>query len=103
MSAQLTFSSFAIAGGTGTLGTYIARALIEHGAQVVILSRDGARPTMLDGAQYRVVDYDDEKTLVSALRDVEVVVSALAASAVSVQPPLATAAKKAGVKLFVPA
>ena len=49
------------------------------------------------------VDYSSPESLAQALKGVDVVVSTVAGLALSVQAPLAEAAKAAGVKLFVPA
>ncbi|KAH7099996.1 NAD(P)-binding protein [Auriculariales sp. MPI-PUGE-AT-0066] len=101
MSTQLTFTSFAVAGGTGGLGALVVKKLLAQGANVVVLGRTVSE--VPDGATNRVVDYSDETSLVKALAGVEVVISALASAAAGLQPALATAAKQAGVRLFVPA
>jgi uncharacterized protein YbjT (DUF2867 family) len=54
------------------------------------------------GAIIAEVDYEKPATLVKALEGVDVVISTLAVSGFNAQVPLAEAAKKAGVQLFVP-
>lgn len=48
------------------------------------------------------VDYTSESNIQSVLEGVDVVISALSGGGIAVQPSIAKAAKKAGVKLFVP-
>jgi len=99
--SQLTFASFAVAGGAGGLGSLITKELLAQGAKVVVLSRS-ASTAVPEGAIVRAVDYTDKDSLVNALSGVEVVVSALNAGGFPSQPALADAAKAAGAKLFVP-
>lgn len=75
--------------------------LASSGASVTILSRstDTKAPA---GAKVVSVDYASESSLVSAVSNVEVVISTLSGGGFAVQPALAQASKKAGVKLFVP-
>jgi uncharacterized protein YbjT (DUF2867 family) len=55
------------------------------------------------GATIVAVDYDSPSSLAEALKGVEVVVSALGGAGLRAsQTPLANAAKKAGVQLFIP-
>ena len=95
-----TYSSFAIAGGSGTIGSLITKELISNGAHVVVLSRSNI--TAPAGTILRVVDYANEDSLSAALDGVQVVISALPGVALQFQPALANAAKRAGVSLFVP-
>ncbi|KAH7100490.1 NAD(P)-binding protein [Auriculariales sp. MPI-PUGE-AT-0066] len=97
----LTFSKFAVAGGAGRLGKFIAKGLLAHGAEVTVLSRS-ASTVVPDGATVCVVDYGNAGSLKAALIGIEVVVSCLAGGGFGVQAALADAAKAAGVKLFVP-
>ena len=101
-STALTFSKFAVAGGAGSLGAYITSALIKQGASVVVLSRKPVDAP--EGASVAVVDYADAAELERVFRETgtEVVVSTLSGAGIFSQPGLADAAKKAGVKHFVP-
>ncbi|KAH7096415.1 NAD(P)-binding protein [Auriculariales sp. MPI-PUGE-AT-0066] len=99
--SQLTHRTFAVAGGAGGLGSFIAKALLAQGAHVLVLTR--SQDTVVpSGATAKVVDYTDPASLSAALKEVEVVVSALSRDGIAQQPALADAAKAAGVKLFVP-
>lgn len=94
-------TSFAVAGGTGGLGSFIVQALVAKGNAVVVLSRTGTATTV-PGATVKAVDYTSPKSLEAALEGVQVVISALNAQGLALQPALADAAKRANVELFVP-
>ncbi|KZV84566.1 NAD(P)-binding protein [Exidia glandulosa HHB12029] len=95
-----TYSTFAVA-GAGGLGALIAEELVKQGATVFVLTR-GDSSKAPAGATARKVDYGKEESLVEALKGIDVIVSTLSEGGFAVQPALADAAKKAGVKLFVP-
>jgi uncharacterized protein YbjT (DUF2867 family) len=83
------------------------QALIERGASVVALARPSSTSTsspLLNGSKIVTADYADVNAVASILREnkVEVVISALAYSALPSQYTIADAAKEAGVKLFLP-
>jgi len=138
-SSSSLFKTIAVAGGltasgpsSASLGSYVARALIKSGANVIVLGRASAVsstfPSLLLsrlreltfisprsqvgssvakelaslGATIRSVDYDSPSSLATALEGVEVVISTLAGGGVAAQVPLAEASKAAGVQLFVP-
>lgn len=103
----------AIAGGSSpTLGASIISALLAtEGRYVpVILSRGGprdrsARSSTQAGIEARRVDYNSHASLVSALRDVEVVISVLLIPGpewVTAQVNLLHAAVEAGCQRFAP-
>ena len=98
--SQLTYTKFAVAGGTGGLGAFIVKELFAQGATVVVLSRSAEAASA--GATVVAVDYADPSGLVKALAGIEVVISTLSHGGFALQHPLADAAKAAGVKLFVP-
>ncbi|KAH7102516.1 NAD(P)-binding protein [Auriculariales sp. MPI-PUGE-AT-0066] len=100
MASQPTFTVFAVAGGAGSLGRFVTLALQGQGAKVSVLSRNAV--DIPSGASLSIVDYTSMESLVSALSDVEVVVSVLSGPGMAAQPLLAKAAKAAGVKHFVP-
>jgi uncharacterized protein YbjT (DUF2867 family) len=54
------------------------------------------------GVRFSVIDYDSPDTLKEIFSGIDVVVSTVSVAAVDRQYPLATAAKAASVKLFVP-
>jgi uncharacterized protein YbjT (DUF2867 family) len=103
---------FAVAGGTGAspiaLGPFIVEGLILAGATVKVLARKGstnspgAEKLKTLGAKIVEVDYQDVLSMQQALKGVDVVVSVLGGAGIAAQVPLAEAAVKAGVKLFVP-
>ena len=107
----------AVAGGSGALGGLIVQELIRIGADVVILTRkrggeeEGRGASTLpsygsgDAVVVREADYDSVDDLANCLRDVDVVVSALAGLddvIVGVQGRLILAASRADVGKFVP-
>lgn len=103
----------AIAGGSSpTLGASIVSALLAtQGRYVpVILSREGpkessARSSTQADTEIRRVDYNSHASLVSALRDVEVVISVLLVPGpewVTAQVNLLHAAEEAGCQRFAP-
>ncbi|KAF9022215.1 NAD(P)-binding protein [Hymenopellis radicata] len=92
--------------GYGNIGKPIVEALSAAGAVVLVLSRDASKLSGVPStARAFSVDYADEVKLGGLFKEhsVDIVVSTLTPSAVSdVQVAVARAAKKAGVKLFVP-
>jgi hypothetical protein len=98
----------AIVGGTSpTLGRAIVTSIQKTPNSCIILSRHSANaPKTKYGAEVRLVDYEDPKSLAEALRGVHTVISVL-----KIPPPywatnqinLLNAAKLAGVKRFAPA
>ncbi|KAH0430103.1 oxidoreductase [Colletotrichum camelliae] len=89
-----------VAVGTGLLGSLISKELIQSGLfNVTILSRGRGIDTSL-GANQAIIDYNDEKSLVKALKGQDAVVSALSREAILLQIPLIDAAAIAGVKRF---
>lgn len=101
----------AIAGATGHLGQYIARACLEPDAKskfskVILLSRnpDHVSPQVLEwrdqgGAVIRGYDEDD---LSAALADVDVVINAIGPSGHHFRDKLVRALSKTPVKLYFP-
>jgi uncharacterized protein YbjT (DUF2867 family) len=68
-----------VAGGTGRLGSLVVRRLLDRGVEVRVLTRDVARAGDLEslGAEAVVGDVRRPDTLPAAMRDVDVVVSAV--------------------------
>ncbi|KAL5492388.1 hypothetical protein ACEPAI_3835 [Sanghuangporus weigelae] len=102
------YKTFAVA-GAGGLGKFVVEALLakkNEGAisSVSILSRSssGHDDLVTKGAKVVVVDYSSSSSIKSAVASIDVVVSTLSGSPLGPQLELATGAKAAGVKLFVP-
>jgi uncharacterized protein YbjT (DUF2867 family) len=68
-----------VAGGTGTLGTRLVRALTGSGMPVRVLTRDAGRASHLTGdcLEVHVGDIRDPNALAEAMHDVSAVVSAV--------------------------
>ncbi|MEK6312305.1 MAG: NmrA family NAD(P)-binding protein [Curtobacterium sp.] len=100
--------SVLVAGATGDLGHRIVREILGLGARVRVLTRGGAAADRLsadDRVEVVSASYDDHPALVSAVRGVDVVVSALSGTRtviVDAQRALLDAAVEAGVPRFVP-
>ncbi|GJC86274.1 isoflavone reductase-like protein [Colletotrichum liriopes] len=100
-----------IVGGSGMTGRSIIDGLLESSTafEIIALSRpsslNSAKNQALRNAGVSVVSAEcsgSEAALVQTLQGADVVISAVSAYALKDQIPLATAAKKAGVKRFVP-
>ncbi|KZP31696.1 NAD(P)-binding protein [Athelia psychrophila] len=93
--------------GAGTIGTPIAKALLQEGANVIVLSRPASASGKDLPAEVKVVpvDYADVSTLAALFKEhgTEVVISTVGAEVLGgLQKGLGDAAKQGGVKLFVP-
>ncbi|KAJ9112874.1 hypothetical protein QFC19_000429 [Naganishia cerealis] len=120
-----TYKTFAVAGGLGggtpgsaNIGNLIVRNLVTYpDVRVKVLARassvgsSSAKELQALGVQVVPVDYSDRTSLVTALKDVQVVVSALTTTALDVQAALVDAVAATrnapssgndGVQLFVP-
>jgi saccharopine dehydrogenase-like NADP-dependent oxidoreductase len=119
------YKNFAVV-GAGVIGSFIIRQLLTDKAagtvdNVVVLTRQaslasesacqtpftdqppqGSKTTVDPAAKLIPVDYSDKESIKAALTGVDVVISAVPAPALDVQPGIAEAAKEAGVKLFAP-
>ena len=99
-----------LAGATGNLGGRIARALLQRGAGVIALVRDGSAPSKIEelrtlGATIAEVDFSNLAAVTSACSGASCVVSALSGLReviVDSQTLLLDAALKAGVRRFIP-
>jgi len=112
----------AIAGGSGFIGRWAARALVAHGEQVAILSHDPARARRRLGeigahVTVRYADALDPPSFADALHGIEVVVNAMQFPGFPVEQPrrgwtfdavdrqgtewLLAAARAAGARRFV--
>ncbi|CAK5266034.1 unnamed protein product [Mycena citricolor] len=99
-----SYSSFAVI-GAGTLGGPILAALAaQPSSKVILLSRSTSKTVPANVQVAQVPSYDDIPAVTAVLKahNVDVIVSTLTSTAISVQLPLVDAAKQAGIKLFVP-
>lgn len=108
-----------VAGGSGFIGSYITRRLLQDGHRVVVLSRDPerARRRLPPAVELRRGDSGDSASLEQAMAGIEVVVATIQFPNHPVENPrrgytyvkvdgegtarLVAAARKAGVKRFV--
>ncbi|THW11811.1 isoflavone reductase [Aureobasidium pullulans] len=101
----------AVLGATGTTGKYIVDELLasEHAVHLTALVRASSadKPEVQDlkarGVAIQLIDLQGSiEDMIQALEGQEVVIAILPIAATIDQIPLATAAKKAGVKRFIP-
>jgi len=100
------YTKFAVV-GAGRIGNCIVQELLKEKAsgiveEVVILTRQVSNRTIPGDIKVIEVDYSDDESIKNALTGVDVVISTVAIAALDVQGKIATAAKNADVKLFVP-
>ncbi|KAL5476963.1 hypothetical protein ACEPAI_3149 [Sanghuangporus weigelae] len=102
------YRNFAVS-GAGTIGKLVVAELVKKKdegaiASVTILTRslDGHKDLVDKGVKVVAVDYTSPSSLESALSDIDVLISTLGLLGIGHQTALATSAKAAGVKLFVP-
>ncbi|KAL0314169.1 UNVERIFIED_CONTAM: Eugenol synthase 1 [Sesamum angustifolium] len=109
MAVQKNESKILVFGGTGYIGSYIVKASIKFGHPTYVFSRPNSNKTeVLDqlqsvGAIIVKGTMDEHEKLVSLLREVDVVISALAYPQVLDQLKIIEAIKVAGnIKRFLP-
>ncbi|KAI8159785.1 Isoflavone reductase-like protein TP7 [Colletotrichum sp. SAR 10_70] len=103
-------TSVAIVGATGETGHFIVDALLESDAfEITAIARPSSatnqKYTNLRSRGVKVIAVElagPEDALVGALANIDVVISTVSVASFKDQIPLAKAAKKAGVKRFVP-
>ncbi|KAJ7740098.1 hypothetical protein B0H16DRAFT_1378637 [Mycena metata] len=98
------YKSFAVV-GAGLIGLPIVGALAAQNVSVIVLSRPGsAAKPVPPGVQIIQVDYEDTAAVSAVFNRhrVDVVLCTVNNAVVGIQRPLADAAKRAGVQLFVP-
>ncbi|KAF7980780.1 hypothetical protein HWV62_36841 [Athelia sp. TMB] len=92
--------------GAGTIGTPIAKALVQEGANVVVFTRPASSSgkDLPEAIKVVAVDFEDVSALSAAIKEnnVEVVISTVGSAGLEGQTILGDAAKKGGAKLFVP-
>ncbi|EFR01079.1 CipA protein [Nannizzia gypsea CBS 118893] len=94
----------AIVGATGNIGRPIVREILKaQKHEVTAITRTVSKAVMPDGVKIAKVDYDNQPTLVSALRGQDVLIITMASSAPKdIQLKLVEAAAEAGVPYIVP-
>ncbi|KAJ5559786.1 isoflavone reductase family protein (CipA) [Penicillium frequentans] len=94
----------AIIGAGGTIGSHIAKALLKTGRHTVTaLSRKGSGNTFPEGVLVASIDYDDEATIVAALKGQQFLIITMAPTAPrGTHSKLVQAASKAGVPYVMP-
>ncbi|KAL1867027.1 hypothetical protein Plec18167_008818 [Paecilomyces lecythidis] len=106
----MSMTKVLLVGATGETGGSIANGLLEAGTfevYALIRPRSAAKPALTAlqerGVKVRQCDMTaSEEELLEALKDIDIVISTVGPSDQLEQIPLAKAAKKAGVKRFVP-
>jgi len=99
--------------GVGNLGqSFVDHLVSEQKAgkisKVIVLSRESSKGSETNskleaqGATIAFVDYDNQKSIESALTGVDAIISTLPVAGLLSQITIAKAAKAAGVKLFIP-
>ncbi len=88
------FTTFAVAGGSGMLGSTLVKGLLAapDTKRVLVLSRS-SETKVAKGAEVAGVDFDHKASVANALQGVEVVISCLRDTQATQQPILAEAAK----------
>ncbi|KIM97122.1 hypothetical protein OIDMADRAFT_147692 [Oidiodendron maius Zn] len=93
----------AVAGASTGIGRHLVDAVIYSGKhQCVVLSRNESPEMSLLGVELIVVNYEDQRTVVSALYGVHTLISAFNHKAANLDVSLVDAAEAAGVKRFIP-
>ncbi|KAJ5099739.1 hypothetical protein N7532_006740 [Penicillium argentinense] len=94
----------AIVGAGGTIGSHIANALLETGKHnVTALSRKDSGTKLPEGVLVAPVDYDDEATIVAALKGQQFLIITMAPTAPrDTHSKLVRAAAKAGIPYVMP-
>ncbi|OBT84784.1 hypothetical protein VE02_08115 [Pseudogymnoascus sp. 03VT05] len=99
-----TVERVAIVGAGGTVGSHITAALLKTGKHTITaLSRKGSGNKLPEGVLVATVDYDDEATIVAALKDQQFFIITMAPTAPrDTHSKLVQAAAKAGVSYIMP-
>ncbi|KAM0374341.1 hypothetical protein ACHAPY_008583 [Fusarium culmorum] len=94
----------AIVGAAGTVGAYITAALLQTGKHTVTaLTREDSTNKLPDGVIVAHIDYNDESSIVSALKNQQFFIITIAPTAPrDTHKKLVQAAAKAGVPYIMP-
>ncbi|KAL2167895.1 hypothetical protein VTG60DRAFT_682 [Thermothelomyces hinnuleus] len=104
MAAPKSFEKIAVVGATGNIGQVLVSALLKTGKHTITaLTRAESKATLPDGVRGVQVDYDNQESLVAALRGQDFLIITLAVRA----PPdlhskIVKAAAAAGVPYVMP-
>ncbi|KAG8671977.1 hypothetical protein FPOAC1_005236 [Fusarium poae] len=96
-----TTERVAIVGAAGTIGAYITAALLQTGNHTITaLTRENSTNILPNGVIAAYIDYNDESSIVSALKDQQFLIITMAPTAPrDTHRKLVQAAAKAGVPL----
>jgi hypothetical protein len=93
----------AVVGVSGSVGGYITQALLGTGKHTVTaVTREGSNSEIPKGAKVAKVNYDEENTLVEALKGQQALVITMKTGQVEASLKLVRAAAKAGVQWIMP-
>ncbi|EEU46772.1 uncharacterized protein NECHADRAFT_36605 [Fusarium vanettenii 77-13-4] len=94
----------AIVGAGGSVGQYLARALLQTGKHTVTaITREGSTSKIPEGAKSVIVDYENEDSIVAALKGQQfLAISMSVTAAPGTQEKIIAAAAKAGVPWVMP-
>lgn len=93
----------AIVGATGSVGEHITEHFLKNGKHTVTaITRADSKSKMPDGVKVAKVNYDDESTLVDALKGQDALVITMKAGQHEAQAKLIEAAAKAKVAWIMP-
>ncbi|KAN0098993.1 NAD(P)-binding protein [Hyaloscypha variabilis] len=99
----MTFNRIAVYGHRGWASSAIVNALAASGAPIKVLYRPSSDVSELPPSVTTIcVDVEDQKALVSALQDTDIVISLVGHEGVRRQLAFVKAIPKTSVKLFVP-
>ncbi|KAF9771013.1 hypothetical protein IL306_011362 [Fusarium sp. DS 682] len=99
-----TIERVAIVGAGGTIGSPIANALLQTGKHTITaLTRKGSTTNLPKGILIAPIDYNDESTLITALKNQQFLIITMAPNAPrDTHSKLVQAAAKAGVPYIMP-
>ncbi|KAL3601087.1 hypothetical protein FPOAC2_05341 [Fusarium poae] len=99
-----TTERVAIVGAAGTIGAYITAALLQTGNHTITaLTRENSTNILPNGVIAAYIDYNDESSIVSALKDQQFLIITMAPTAPrDTHRKLVQAAAKAGVPYIMP-
>ncbi|KFY08416.1 hypothetical protein V492_06240 [Pseudogymnoascus sp. VKM F-4246] len=98
----IAFRNIGLLGATGNLGSKILQALNDAGFSVTAIQRKGSTKVAAGVVKSILVDLSSSSDLVSAFKDIDVVISAVPNPHLDTEKIVIDAAISAGVKRFVP-
>ena len=95
--------NIAIVGATGSVGEHLTEHLLKNGNHTITaITRADSKSKMPEGVKVAKVNYEDESTLVDALKGQDALVITMKAGQTDAQGKLIEAAAKANVKWVMP-